>query len=142
MASTARTVVVTQVKALLDTWIAANPTLLRQCWRSRPAKVAETPFAFIGGRNEALRHDSGTRDRTFTIQVVLVDTLTDNIESGDRIDPLVDLLVDLFTANPHAVSATTVIEPVGVEDVEIEYPPVIYRASAISLRFIESLGRN
>lgn len=133
MATTFRSDVVSALKGLVDTYISSNPTVLRACYASRPASFPETPCAYIGNRPETIRHDSGTRARTLAPTVVIVDILADNVETGTRMDDVVDALIDVFTANPHAVSGDTLIEPTGVEDVELEAGTVVYRAAVISL---------
>lgn len=132
--STFRSDLVAGLTSVLTTFQAANPTLLRDVKRTRPASVGATPLAYVGNRVETLVHDSGTRSRTFTVAVVVIDVIPDSTENADRLDDLVDELVDEFTDNPRAAGANTLIEPIGVEDVEVEYGPVIYRGSAITLR--------
>lgn len=140
MATTFRNDAVAAITGLLTTFQAANPTLLRSVNRRRPGKFGETPLAYIGERAESLTHDSGTRTRTFAIPVVVVDVLSDNIETAGRLDLLVDLLVDVFTANPHAV-ANCLIEPVSVNDLEVE-AGVPYAAIQIAIRGIVMEGRS
>ena len=57
-------------------------------------------------RNEDINHSEGTRTRTMSPSFVVVDRVADNIETGDRLDPLVDDLVDAFTAQPQLVTGT------------------------------------
>jgi hypothetical protein len=107
--------------------------------RSRRSQVSETPAAWIGEITETLQHTSGVRFRRFSIPVIVVDVLADNSETMNRIDDLVDELIDEFTANPHAVSGATLIEPVSVSEVEIDGP---YRGVAISISGLIQEGRN
>lgn len=133
MATTFRHDLVAALKTTLDAYVVANPTLLRAAYRTRPASVHETPMAYIGGRSESIVHDSGTRTRTFAPTVVIVDVLADNQETGDRMDIVVDALVDIFTANPHAVSGSTLLEQTGVDDVDLDWGGgVIYRAAVLT----------
>lgn len=142
MSSTFRSDLVAGVETLLNAYIASNPTLLRAFFRARPAQIGETPLAFIGPRNEVVTHSAGTRSRVFTVPVVIADVLTDNVEVANRFDDLTDSLLDYFTANPHGVSATTLIEPVSVEDIELDYGTVVYRAVSITLRGQIQEGRD
>lgn len=137
MATTFRSDVTGAIETLLTTFQTSNPTLLRDFHRSRPAAVAETPSAWVGDIAEAIQHTSGVRRRAFTIPVVIVDQLSDSSETATRMDDLVDLLIDLFTANPHAI-ANTLIEPVGVTEVEIDGP---FHGVAINVAGLIQEGR-
>lgn len=138
MATTFRSDVAGAVLTLLTTFQTSNPTLLRHIHRARPANVSETPSAWIGEIAENIVHTSGVRRRAFTIPVVIVDVLVDSSETGGRIDDLVDLLIDVFTASPHAV-ANTLIEPTGVSEVEIEGP---FRGVQINVSGLIQEGRS
>jgi hypothetical protein len=129
MATTFRSDVAGAIQTLLTTYQTANPTLLRQVHRSRPSQVTETPSSWIGEITETLQHTSGVRFRRFSIPVIVVDMLADNSETLNRLDDLVDALVDVFTANPQVI-ANTLIEPVAVSEVEIDGP---YHGVAISV---------
>ncbi len=89
--------------------------------------------AFLDGRSEG----DGETGIAHGPNLVL-DILADNSETMSRLDDLVDLLLDEFTANPHAVSGTTLLEPVSVSEVEIDGP---YRGVAISLAGLIQEGR-
>jgi hypothetical protein len=134
MASTARSQYVAAVMALLNTYKSSNPTLLRAVYTSRPASIGETPVAFIGPRNEQIEHSMSVQTRTFVgLTLVLVDVITDNQESADRMDDLVDAIVDVIASNPRAVPSLGVLAATGVEDVELDYGTTVYRASVINL---------
>ena len=128
---------VAAITTLLETYQTANPTLLRHVHRSR-VSVTETPSAWFGEIGESIQLTSGVRFRRFVIPVVVVDVLSDNSETMDRLDDLVDALVDVFTTNPHAV-ANTIIEPVGVSEVEIDGP---YHGVSINLAGLIQEGRS
>jgi hypothetical protein len=106
--TTFREDVVDGIMAVLNTYIAANPTLLVRAYRSKPLNVGagDLPAAYIDFRNEDINHSEGTRTRTMSPSFVVVDRVADNIETGDRLDPLVDDLVDAFTAQPQLVTGT------------------------------------
>ena len=121
------------VDALYDLLVAyqtANPTLLRAVFRTRPSAFQELPAAFVGPRVETITHTSGTRERAIDPTVVVVDTFTDNIETGDRMDVLIDDLVDVFTAGVRQIG-NAILEPTGVLPGEIEASGAIYRAETI-----------
>lgn len=121
------------VDALYDLLVAyqtANPTLLRKVYRTRPAAFGELPAAFVGPRNETITHTAGTRERAIDPSVIVVDTFTDNVETGDRMDILMDDLVDVFTAGVRQLG-NAIIEPTGVLPGELEASGAIYRAETI-----------
>jgi hypothetical protein len=121
------------VDALYDLLVAyrtANPTLLRAVYRTRPAAFQELPAAFVGPRAETITHTSGTRERAIDPSVVVVDSFTDNTETGDRMDILMDDLVDVFTAGVRQIG-NAIIEPTAVLPGELEASGAIYRAESI-----------
>ena len=115
---------------LLAAYQTANPSLLRKVYRTRPAAFQELPAAFVGPRIETITHTAGTRERAIDPSVVVVDTFTDNIETGDRLDILMDDLVDVFTAGVRQIG-NALIEPTGVIPGELEASGAIYRAETI-----------
>lgn len=99
--STFRADAVAGLKAVIDAYLAANPSSLVATFDYRPESFALTPLAFVDTRNETVVHDAGTRTRTMTPVVVVVDRITTNTETMARLDALVDGLLDQFTAtNP------------------------------------------
>lgn len=107
MSTTFRADLVAGIGSCLDVFIAANPTLLRRRFRIRPPSfTTDLPCAYIDLRPEAVSFNSGTRTRTFSPSVVVVDALTDNGETYDRLDILTDALVEHFTGYPQFVTGT------------------------------------
>ena len=107
MATSFRTDVGDGLLAILNAFIAANPTLLVRAYRARPSgPIADLPMAYIEGRPERVTHVQGVRTRTMTPSVVVIDRNTDNAETMARLDVLVDALLDAFTAEPHVTPAT------------------------------------
>lgn len=107
---------------ILTGYVAANPTLLRRAFRARPASwTTDTPCAWVETRNETVTHDSGIRTRTMTPSIVVVDRLTDNVETMDRMDDLVDSMLDYFTANPH-ITANTIWDQLAISDETDQLP--------------------
>lgn len=104
--TTFRTAIADGILSVLNTFIAANPTLLLRAYRGRPSSSPDDPYAYIENRPEDIGHDVGTRTRTMTPSVVVVRRITDNAETMARFDTLVDLLVDAFTASPQFTGGT------------------------------------
>lgn len=135
MTTTFRTDSRAAVLAVLNTRKAASPTLLRMTYRARPGSFPQTPCAYVGASSERITYTYQTRTRTMTgFEVVVVDTLTDASETEDRMDVLVDLLVDDFGAAYASVSGGGgLLQLTSVTDTEIalEGPngAAIYRAA-------------
>lgn len=121
MATTWRVDLRAALVAILEDQSAATPTLLRKVWPNRPQSFGETPCAYVSTIPERVEHDAGTRRRTSTPQVVLVDSYRDNAQTGDLLDQLVDYLVDRFDL-PGNVSRVpnTIIEIVSISDTDVE----------------------
>jgi hypothetical protein len=107
---------------ILEAQSSATPLLLRKVYRTRPGSYNELPLAFVGGRPESLTHDAGTRTRTIAGEVWVVDSYAgDNQQDGDRMDELVDALVDRYDdpANVQRVGSS-IIELTSVSDTDLE----------------------
>jgi hypothetical protein len=148
MTTTFRSDVVAAVLAVLNAQIAATPTQLRKAWSSRPGAFPETPCAFIGGRDEQITYTAGTRNRQMVgLTVTLVDTFNDNTETGDRLDDLVDLLVDRFTAaHSQVAGGSSILELASVTDSTEEVGgvngPILYRSVILGFATtFERVGR-
>jgi len=129
--STFRVDLVEALYDLLDAYKTANPTLLRRVYRTRPGAFEELPAAYVGPRAERITHTSGTRERAINPTVVVVDAFSgDNVETGDRMDLLMDDLVDVFTAGVRQIG-NALIEPTAVVPGELEASGAIYRAETI-----------
>lgn len=116
MATTFRTDITSGLVTILDAFVTANPTLLRRTERSRPPSiVGDLPIAWVDRRDESITHDSGTRTRTMSPSVLVVDSIGDNVETVVDFDTLVDLLVDHFTLSPH-ITSNTIWSDLRVED--------------------------
>lgn len=105
-ATTFRNDIAAGILTVLNTFIAANPTLLLRAYRARPESMPDLPAAYIENRPEEITHDSGTRTRTMTPSVVVVRRITDNAETMAAFDTLIDLLVDAFTDSPQFATGT------------------------------------
>jgi len=104
--STFRVDLVAGVTAMMNAYIAANPTKLLRHYRSLPAQFQDLPCSYLDVRPETVSHANGLRDRVTTPSIVVVTRLTDNGETTDIHDILVDSLLDWFTAYPHIVAGT------------------------------------
>ena len=137
MPTTFRSDVVAGVLAVLTAQKTATPTQLRGVYSSRPGSFPETPCAYIAGRDEVITYTAGTRARTFVgLQVVLVDAMPDATEAGDRLDDLVDLLVDRFSAAYAQVAGGgSILQLSTISDTEVELSgpsgAVIYRGAIL-----------
>jgi hypothetical protein len=99
MATTFRQDLTLAIVGAIDTFIAANPTLLRRSERGRPpSPMGDLPLAFVDGRDERVHFDAQTMDRVMTIAVVVVRPITDNVETLIAADVAVDALIDHFNA--------------------------------------------
>ncbi len=105
MPTTFRSDAVGAVRAVLLARQAASPTLLRAVYNARPGSFPETPCAYIAGRNESITYSAQTRARTMVgLEVVIIDNLIDASQVEDRMDDLIDLLVDDFWAATNSIS--------------------------------------
>jgi len=121
MPTTFRSDVVAAIRAVLLAQQAATPTQLRAVYTARPGAFPETPCAYIGNRDETIRYGSSLRTRTMTgLTVVIVDRLIDASETTDRLDDLVDLLIDRFTAAYAAVTGGgSLVQLTSISDTDI-----------------------
>lgn len=98
----------------------AHPDNVRKVYRSQPGSFGETPCAYIGDRAETITHDAGTRTRTTTVEVVLVDTYRDNLQTSDLMDVTTDYISDRFDlpANVQRVGSS-IISSTGYRDTDV-----------------------
>lgn len=142
MTTTFRADVTAGVVAVLQAQQAATPDKLRAVYSSRPGSFPELPAAYIGNADERITYSGQLRTRTMVgMTAVLVDVYADSIESGDRLDVLVDLLVERFTAAYAQVSGGgSILALSSVSDAEVEVSgvngPILYRG--VILGFGES----
>lgn len=120
------------IMAVLNTYIAANPGRLARAYRTKPLNVAagDLPAVYVESRDERIKHDLGYRLRTMSPTIVLVDRVADPGETSDRLDPLVDDLVDAFTAVPFLATET------GWDEMTVtDIPVIIGEAELAGVRF-------
>lgn len=106
MVTTFRSDVADGILTVLNAYIAAHPSLLIVAYRARPPSLPDLPCAFIENRPERVTHSQQVRTRTMTPAVVVVDRITDNAETMQRFDTLVDGLVEAFSSNPQFVTGS------------------------------------
>lgn len=103
----ARTDLITATLAMLDAFIAANPTLLRRRFKVRPPSlVTDLPCAYIDLRPEQVHYYNGVRDRILSPSIVFVDQLADNSETMTRFDSLIDAFTDHLDSYSHLYLGT------------------------------------
>lgn len=118
-------------KSVLDTYQAANPTLLGVVYDYPPESFA-TPCAYVEKTvNERIDHDASLRRRVLTVNVVVVNKLMSNDQATGEQDVLVDGLLDAFSGDVHAASGTTIMQPTAVTDTEITAGEGVRYAAAV-----------
>jgi hypothetical protein len=121
------------LKALADAFKDDTDGLV-QTYRNRPEDFAATPCLYVGGISEPrIVHTSGVRQRDLQVSTVLVDELSDNEETADRLDILADAWIDYLTANPRSISGDTLQTPVRSESVELSIGGVMYAAVEVTV---------
>lgn len=137
MATTFRADVRSALVAILQDQQTATPTLLRKVWPSRTGGfTGELPCAYVSNLTETITWTAGTRTRVLDgAEIILVDTYGSE-GMIDRLDQLVDKLVDRFNDNVQRVG-NAIIELTRVTDTEVEVvsagATTYYRAVALSL---------
>jgi len=135
--TTIRADAVSAIRTVLLARQTTSPTLLRAVYNSRPGSFPETPCAYIAGRSETISYSAQTVERLLTgLEVVVVDTLIDASETGDRMDVLVDLLFDDFVAAFNTMNAGAgLLQLTGITDTDVVLAgeqPVTYRGAIFS----------
>lgn len=140
MATTWRADVRAAHVAILEDQKAATPTLLRKVHPTRPGSFGDLPAAFVSSIPETVTHDAGTRTRVASAEVTLVDSYAgDNTQGSDRMDDLVDALVDRYDLSTSVQRVpSSVIQLTAITDVDItiegalDKPPVNYRGVVLT----------
>lgn len=111
----------TALAGILDDFRAANPLLLRQTYRARPATF-NPPLAYVGGFSEpTISHQFGaSRRRLIRSSLVLVQGVYENAETADKLDVLADALVTYLTSQHARVSGATLLQATSSEDAELD----------------------
>ena len=115
--STFRADTTANLLTVLNAYVTANPTLLKRAYKARPASSPDVPFAYIDGRSETIRFDQGTQNRVLSgLSFVVVDKISDNGETADRLDTLVDGLVSHLAGYPQLGATYGVWSQLNVTD--------------------------
>lgn len=116
--TTARAGVRSALNTALTAFQVANPTLLNQVYRARPASLSP-PSAFIGHWSERVVLEQQLGTRLPTIEVWLVQGTYDNAETMDRLDVLADAFIAYFGDPTHAYLGDAVITAIDTDDREV-----------------------
>lgn len=139
-----RTDVRAGVMSTLNTYAAANPSVLRGVHRARPASLSagELPCAWIEAIDSpSIVHSMQIRQTNLIVTVTLADVVPDSDEQAVRADTLVDGLEDALTADFHSASGNAITEPTGYAQRLVTEGPVPYAATDYYLRAYIGEGR-
>jgi hypothetical protein len=89
-----------------------NTASLGERHSAQPASVGSYPAGWVGDVRTDLNHDSGTRQWTAEIDVVMAVSSFDNEEEMTALDTATSELIDYVSDTPHLMGANTVVEPV------------------------------
>lgn len=135
--STRRAEFRTALVGILDDFRAANPSLLRQTYRARPATFTP-PLAYVGPFSEpTLVLEMGNRLSRPEIRasLIVVQGVYENAETADKLDVLADALLTYLVTQHSRVSGATLLEPFGgIEDVDLAIGEAVYAATTIPVR--------
>lgn len=137
------------ILSTLQAFQSANPTILRKVWHARPGSfnLGELPCAVLGDFTETITTMNGVRQRIFNgFTVQIVDRAPDAQEADDRMNFLVDAILDPLTAAFHMASGRSIVEPIGVGDGDsgliAEGTNVYWYSNVITFRAYVQEGRD
>ena len=105
--STNRADLVAGIGTMMAAFIAANPTLLRRHFGSRPKSlVTDWPCSWLDKVPATIHYDSSLREENYLPELVFADRETDSDETSARLDVLVDKFTDFLDGYPHIVAGT------------------------------------
>ena len=125
----------------LTAFMAANPTLVDQIYKSCPPSLADRRVIFIGGITEEITQDPGVRRRACEVTLVCTAQLGDSTEVTDDLEVMADALVDYLTANYGLTGALTYQEPVRTTTTELNESGTYIPAIAVVARAYIQQGR-
>jgi hypothetical protein len=128
-------------EAGLNTFQAANPTLVTHIYSARPASLTDARIVFIGGISEEIAHDAGTWRRAAEVTLVCARALGENTEVIDDLEDLADALVDYLSQTPHLTGGLTYQEPVRTVTTELPDGGTFLPAVAVVARAYIQQGR-
>ena len=134
--ATARADLRTALIGILNDFRAANPSLIRQTYRARPATF-NPPLAYVGLIQEpTIRHETGNRQvRDLRGQLVLVQGVYENAQTADNLDELADLLLTYLATQASRADATKLLQPISSEDVDLAIGEAVYAATIVTISF-------
>lgn len=125
----------------LTSFQAANTSLVDDVAKARPPAITDRKVIFIGGIEELIRHDSGTRQRIADVTLVCTRQLGDNAEATDDLEDTADALVDWLTTNYGLTGNLTFQEPVRTSTTEISDGGAFLPAVLVVCRAFIQQGR-
>lgn len=138
--STERQDVYSAVTAIIDAFIAAQPTILRKHHLTFPRTIAgEVPFVYLS-INESVLHDWQTRITTFDGFIGYVDTNADPQETQQRVNAFADGLREWLTANARIIPDKE-FRQVGFEDGERLQGGALGTDPHVTFQLISQVGR-
>lgn len=137
-----------QLFAGVETWRATfnaaedDRNQIRQSYPARPATF-HPPLVYIGDISETLRHSAGVKTIDQRASVVVVRGLYDNAEAVEWRDRAMWSLHEYLSDNHSLISTSTLLEPLGAEDTELDMGnQTIYLAGIVTVRHDVALGRD
>ncbi len=127
----------------LETFQAANTTLIDRVYRSRPESLADTKSVFVGTIAEVISLDSGTWGRIVEAEIVVSRHLSDNAEATDDLEEMADGLIEWLAANDraHCLGAHTEQHPTRSQTIDIPEGGIFIPAITITCRASILQGR-
>lgn len=93
--------------SMMAAYQAANPTLLKRHFRSRPTTLlTDWPCSYLDLRPATVGYMNGLRDTIYSPSIVYVDRPTENGETTDRTDAFVDSFTDFLDGYSHITAGT------------------------------------
>ena len=129
------------IASLVQSFVDANPTILRRVYTVRPPNLSESPCFYVADINETITTMNSVRQRIATgFSGYLALAIGAQAESNDRINFIVDALTDLWTLNPHAVSGRSIFTHTATVDTEltdgigVTYPAVEFQFALTAIQ--------
>lgn len=128
------------IAAILDAFIAAQPTVLRKQHLTFPRTMAgEAPFVYLS-INETIAHDWQTRITVFTGFIGYVDTAADPDEAQDRVNAFADYMREWLTVNSRIIPNKE-FRQIGFEDGERLEGGVLASDPHVTVQLVSQVGR-
>lgn len=124
------------VISLMQTFAAANPTIVRAVRSTRPGSfaTASLPVFYLGDMTESDTYGNGQWIRAFSgLTAYLVDNLGTIEDSNDRMNFAADAIGEYLTQNYHASGARSILQIQSINDTEetdakgLTYPAIEFQ---------------